>query len=74
MAERFGGRRPQLQSQAIAQHGSFGVFPSSLMGVLYYVKQVISDTRHYADSKALYAASPAGRGETWRRRAALEDR
>ncbi len=39
----------------------FGSFPSSLMGVLAYIEQIVSDTRHYAESKALYASSPAGR-------------
>ncbi len=42
-------------------HGGFGSFPSSLMGALFYIRQIVSDTRHYSDSHALYAASPAGR-------------
>ncbi len=41
--------------------GGFRSFPGSLMGGLSYVKQVLSDTRHYTASKALYDASPLGR-------------
>ncbi len=39
----------------------FGLFPNSLMGVLFYIKQILADTRHYAESKTLYASSPNGR-------------
>ena len=36
-------------------------FPSSLMGGISYVKQVLSDARHYGQAAALYSESPRGR-------------
>jgi len=35
-------------------------YPGSLMGSLAYIKQVFSDTAHYTEAKAIYAAAPAG--------------
>ena len=43
------------------EQGGFLSFPGSLMGVLSYIEQVFSDTRHYAKAKALYQTSPLGR-------------
>ena len=56
----------RVLSHGVAQRvnfdrGGFGSFPSSLMGVLFYVKQLTLDARHYAQSQTLYAASPTGR-------------
>ena len=41
--------------------GGFGSFPGSLMGVVAYVRQVFSDTRHYGELARHYEASPRGR-------------
>ncbi len=41
--------------------GGFGSFPGSLMGVIAYVRQVFSDTRHYGQLSRQYEASPRGR-------------
>lgn len=46
------GLRPQ---------GGVGNFPGSLMGVIAYVRQVFSDTRHYATLSRQYTANPRGR-------------
>lgn len=46
------GLRPQ---------GGFASFPGSLMGVIAYVRQVFSDTRHYATLSRQYSANPRGR-------------
>lgn len=41
--------------------GSFGSgFPSSLMGVIAYVRQVFLDAGHYKAAKEFYAANPLG--------------
>lgn len=39
----------------------FASFPSSLMGVIAYVRQVWADTRHYAVLSQQYEANPRGR-------------
>ena len=44
-----------------SNRGGFRSFPSSLMGGISYVKQVLSDARHYGQAKALYGESPRGR-------------
>lgn len=36
-------------------------FPSSLMGVIAYIKQLYLDAAHYAKAKEIYAQSPRGR-------------
>lgn len=41
--------------------GGSGSFPGSLMGVIAYVRQVFSDTRHYGRLARQYDASPRGR-------------
>ncbi len=41
--------------------GGFGSFPGSLMGVIAYVRQVFSDTRHYGELSRQYEANPRGR-------------
>lgn len=41
--------------------GGFASYPGSLMGVISYVRQVFSDTRHYGQLARQYAASPRGR-------------
>ena len=41
--------------------GGFRSYPGSLMGVIAYIGQVLSDAEHYATVKALYRRSPAGR-------------
>jgi imidazolonepropionase-like amidohydrolase len=62
-----GEMRERVVATPVAQRvnfrgsGGFRSFPGSLMGGLSYIKQVLSDTRHYAESKALYASSPLGR-------------
>ncbi len=38
----------------------FAGFPSSLMGIIAYIKQTFFDARHYDDAWAIYAASPGG--------------
>jgi hypothetical protein len=41
--------------------GSFGSgFPSSLMGVIAYIRQIYLDAEHYQTAKAFYAANPLG--------------
>ncbi|MDX1501922.1 MAG: amidohydrolase family protein [Thermoanaerobaculia bacterium] len=52
---------PVAQRISFASPGGFRTYPGSLMGTLAYVKQVLLDTKHYAEAKAVYAASPAGR-------------
>lgn len=43
------------------QAGSgFGSFPSSLMGVISYIRQVILDTRHYSTAISSYTSNPKG--------------
>ena len=63
------GEDDYVRSQVVAanvahrigfERQSFGSFPSSLMGVLAYVKQIVEDTDHYAATKAAYAVSPRG--------------
>ena len=62
-----GELRERILATSVAQRvnfrgsGGFRSFPGSLMGGLSYVKQVLSDTRHYTVTKALYEASPLGR-------------
>ncbi len=51
----------ELAQRINLERGGFGSFPSSLMGTLFYVKQLISDARHYTESKSLYASAPGGR-------------
>jgi len=41
--------------------GSRRVYPNSLMGILGYIKQVLSDTQYYSAERDRYAASPNGR-------------
>jgi len=41
--------------------GGFASFPGSLMGVVAYVRQVFSDTRHYGQLARQYDANPRGR-------------
>ncbi|MHC4794798.1 MAG: amidohydrolase family protein, partial [Planctomycetota bacterium] len=61
-----GEPRDRVVATSVAQRvnfrggGGFRSFPGSLMGGLSYVKQVLSDTRHYTASKRLYEASPLG--------------
>lgn len=38
----------------------FRSFPGSLMGVIAYLRQLFLDARHYGETRALYAADPAG--------------
>jgi imidazolonepropionase-like amidohydrolase len=52
---------PVAQRLNLRANRGFRTFPSSLMGVIAYLRQTISDTRHYAEVQALYAADPAGR-------------
>ncbi len=40
--------------------GGFRNYPGSLMGVIAYVKQVLSDADHYSRAMARYEAAPAG--------------
>ncbi len=63
------GAEDYVRSQVVApnvahrigfQQQSFGSFPSSLMGVIAYVRQIMEDTDHYAATKAAYAVSPRG--------------
>jgi imidazolonepropionase-like amidohydrolase len=58
--------RERVLATPVAQRVSFDrsgfrAFPGSLMGVLSYFKQTLMDARYYAESRAIYAASPAGR-------------
>jgi imidazolonepropionase-like amidohydrolase len=41
--------------------GGFRSYPGSLMGIIGYVKQVLSDTQHYANARAVYAGNPRGK-------------
>jgi imidazolonepropionase-like amidohydrolase len=41
--------------------GGFASFPGSLMGVMAYVRQVFSDTRHYGALSRQYESNPRGR-------------
>ena len=52
---------PVAQRVSYGEAGGFRNFPGSLMGQIAYVKQVLSDARHYAEAAALYEASPQGR-------------
>ena len=63
------GEDDYVRSQVVAanvahrigfERQSFGSFPSSLMGVLAYIKQIVEDADHYAATKTAYAASPRG--------------
>ncbi len=45
----------------VRAQGGFASFPGSLMGVVAYVRQVFSDTRHYAMLARQYDANPRGR-------------
>ncbi len=58
--------RQRVLASSVAQRlnfdtGGFGAYPGSLMGVLAYVKQVLSDTEHYQRANARYDAAPLGR-------------
>jgi imidazolonepropionase-like amidohydrolase len=58
--------RERVLSGAAAQRLNFSSsarrsFPGSLMGILSYVKQTLTDARHYAQVASLYGASPLGR-------------
>ncbi len=54
---------PVAQRLNFSGSGSAGMaaFPGSLMGRLSYVKQVLSDARHYGREERLYRESPQGR-------------
>jgi imidazolonepropionase-like amidohydrolase len=61
-----GEPRQRVVADGVAQRvnfatGGFRSYPGSLMGVLGYVKQVLSDAAHYRQVEAIYAASPRGR-------------
>jgi imidazolonepropionase-like amidohydrolase len=58
--------RERVVSDAVAQRvsfptGGFRFYPGSLMGVIAYVEQVLSDATHYGEVEAIYTASPRGR-------------
>ena len=58
--------RERVLADSVAQRLRFEppsrrVFPGSLMGVLSYVKQTLSDADHYGQASASYRAEPRGR-------------
>ncbi len=62
----YGDPRDMIVSTPVAQRVNFRndqrrSYPGSLMGVLSYVKQVLSDAQQYAAAQALYESSPSGR-------------
>ncbi|MCS6883825.1 MAG: amidohydrolase family protein [Acidobacteriota bacterium] len=40
--------------------GGFGTFPSSLMGIIAYVRQLLLDSRRYSKVRAAYEVAPQG--------------
>jgi imidazolonepropionase-like amidohydrolase len=51
---------PVAQRVNLAGLGGFRNFPGSLMGAIAYVRQTLSDARHYRQAQAIYAANPKG--------------
>lgn len=51
----------QYVSFLLGGRGSGGGFPSSLMGVIAYIRQCYLDLEHYKQSKAAYERDPKGR-------------
>jgi len=52
---------PVAQRLNFRKTGRGRSYPGSLMGALAYIKQVLSDTGHYAAAEAAYNADPVGR-------------